>query len=222
MKICAISDLHGTLPKIEKCDILLIAGDITPHRFAEAWILKDFIKWINDLPCTHVIAVWGNHDFIGYNYPDIEKTLGKKTKQKIEFLNNETTTIYDDIGNSISIFGSPWCHIFGNWAFMISDNMLQVMYDKMPKTCDIVLTHDAPAIGDIGVITQGRHAGENAGNKVLAEIIKSRNVKYSISGHIHSSNHTLETKKGSNTKFATVSILDENYNHVYEPLYFEI
>ena len=30
MKICAISDIHGYLPKMEECDVVCICGDILP------------------------------------------------------------------------------------------------------------------------------------------------------------------------------------------------
>lgn len=225
MKIGAIADLHGTLPTIEPCDVLLIAGDIAPLDIQtkpvalEMWLRSEFVNWVKNLPCEHVITVWGNHD---YPQPAIEEVLSELTKGKIEFLNNVYTNVM--VGDeSITIWGSPWCKIFFNWSFNATDEKLEEYYSKMPKNCDIVLTHDSPAAGDMGVITEGSNKGHNAGNKVLAKYIKDRQPKYAISGHIHSSNHNLTTKRGyGQTKFATVSILDENYQHSYKPLYFEV
>lgn len=106
---------------------------------------------------------------------------------------------------------------------MANDERLQEYYSTMPKFCDIVITHDAPAAGDLGTITEGFQKGVKAGNKVLAKIIKEKQPQIALSGHIHSSNHKLEKKKGfGNTLFATVSLVSENYQPIYEPLYFEI
>ena len=71
--------------------------------------------------------------------------------------------------------------------------------------------------------TEEFQKGVKAGNKVLAKIIKEKQPQIALSGHIHSSNHKLEKKKGfGNTLFATVSLVNENYQPIYEPLYFEI
>lgn len=67
-KICVLSDLHGHLPRIESCELVLLAGDIVPLNIqfdnAEStlWFLDEFTKWIDSLPCDEVIMIAGNHD----------------------------------------------------------------------------------------------------------------------------------------------------------------
>lgn len=235
MKITAISDIHGLLPEISPCDVLLICGDIVPLDIqsstpkSEMWLGGEFAQWINNLPCQHVIAVWGNHDFIGMHMGDntlgkqrFDICLGKPTKYKIEFLDgNYTNVIVGD--EEITIWGSPWCKPFGTWAFMMEEESLIDRYKSMPKNCDIVITHEAPKIGKMGLIQQGPNTGFKAGTKVLTDIIKDRQPKYALSGHIHSSEHKLSQYKGAgDTLFATVSLLDEQYKHTYQPLTFDI
>ena len=76
IKIAAISDLHGTLPKIDECDLCLIAGDIIPldiqnnRTSSIVWLFKTFLPWVNQLPCKEVFMVAGNHDReLEKNYP---------------------------------------------------------------------------------------------------------------------------------------------------------
>ena len=54
MKIVAMSDLHGYLPEIPACDLLLIAGDICPlgnHKpaFQAEWLDTTFRRWLESL-----------------------------------------------------------------------------------------------------------------------------------------------------------------------------
>lgn len=223
--ICAVSDLHGNLIDIPKCDILLIGGDIIPldiennNVFGQMWFAGAFTRWVNDLPCQQVIAVAGNHDRCLQDCPLILENLYRATRHKIEFLENTYTTVCTD-DDIIKIWGSPWCKKFGNYAYGAENESLLYYYSLMPEKCDIVLTHDAPYIGDCGKITEGPNKGTNIGNKILAKQVKEKLPIVHIFGHVHSSNHNLESKRGIGTKFACVSILDEDYKVKYKPLMF--
>ena len=70
MKICAISDLHGYLPKdLPESDLLLIAGDIMPLRFqsnmarSKEWLEKEFKQWCKEQETYEIVLIGGNHDF---------------------------------------------------------------------------------------------------------------------------------------------------------------
>ena len=59
MIICAVSDLHGQLPDIPKCDLLLIAGDVCPvtnHSldFQEHWLDTEFRWWLKKIPAKKI------------------------------------------------------------------------------------------------------------------------------------------------------------------------
>jgi Icc-related predicted phosphoesterase len=61
---------------------------------------------------------------------------------------------------------------------------------------------------------------EHIGNKPLQEAIIKAHPKYHVSGHLHSCDHALIDYNG--IKHANVSILDEQYQPVYTPLYIDV
>ena len=76
MRIVALSDQHGFLPEIPRCDLLIIAGDICPDGFGQqfamdapelqkAWFDHTIRPWLARAPATRTILTWGNHDWCG-------------------------------------------------------------------------------------------------------------------------------------------------------------
>ena len=96
---------------------------------------------------------------------------------------------------------------------------LRKYYDLIPEGLDILISHDAAYINDMGMIFMGPYRGENAGNKILAEYVKKVKPALYFCGHIHSGNHRFEEIDG--TKCANVSIMNEDYNPSHFPLVFE-
>lgn len=226
MKITAVSDLHGNLIDIEKCDILLICGDISPLDIQKdyiqmtKWFFNDFYNWICNLPCEYVILTTGNHDFW------FEKFIKENVIylwNKLTILINGMTEIFYGIKH-IKIFGTPYCKTFGNWAFMPGNDKLDSLYNNIPENIDILICHDSPLIGYVGNIMEQADKtypnGVPAGNPYLANAIFDKKPKYVLSGHIHSGDHELKDYEG--IKCANVSILDESYNKAYKPLTFNI
>lgn len=230
MKIIALSDLHGYLPEtVEPCDLLLICGDITPLRIqrnipqSEKWLKTEFAEWVNNLPCKSVVMVGGNHDFALFNmYHDMFKQssiLSKPTDGKLIILDNEEIGYYFE-DSEYTIWGTPYCKQFGNWAYMYEPETLKEAYATMPENCDIVLTHDAPKMLGLGEIHSGAWAGTDAGNPWLADEILRKHPKYVFCGHIHSGEHNLQMI--DDIRLANVSIMDETYQPTYNPLILEI
>ena len=233
MNIAVTSDLHGCLPEIKQCDILLICGDIMPLEIqrdfyrSEFWIRSSFAEWINNLPCDQVIMVGGNHDYYleTIEEDDIKKyeSLYKPTKGKLEVLYNKECVVSSENDDTIKIWGTPYCQIFGNWYFNKSPEILKKAYSTMPKGCDIVISHDSPKVGKYSTILQGWQTGKDCGNPYLAKEIKEKTPRYCFAGHIHSAEHNLGTYRGyGKTKFANVSYLDESYYPSYDILYLNI
>lgn len=238
IKVIGISDLHGYLPVItEDFDLLLIGGDICPahshyYWFQREWLSTEFAKWVMGLPfkdeASKVVFIGGNHDeYLDQEpnpnkgdfssiYTDIIKPCGGR----LVYLEDDEYTFESQDGETLKIYGTPWCKIFGNWWFMRNDGLLEKTFDAIPEGLDILLTHDAPAIPPYGYITQGPWKGTDAGNKILAKYIKLKKPKYAWHGHIHSSPGEVQEIDG--TKICCLSIMDENYDPVHPIHIFEI
>lgn len=231
MKICILSDLHGFLiDGIQPCELVLICGDIVPLRMqrnkpqCEKWLKTEFADWIKSLPCEKVVFVAGNHDFVFENreFMWVNSIITFPTEGKAVYLDNSHFDYLSNDGKVYRIYGTPACHIFGNWAFMYSDEKLKELYQNIPGNCDILISHDAPKLNNCGLVPPNMwHSTPiDAGNEVLASAILDKKPKYAFCGHIHEGNHQL-TDIGA-TKIANVSILDDAYDISYEPLYLDI
>lgn len=226
IKICCISDLHGQFPEyIDSCDILFICGDIVPLRIQEdiprsfKWFKKEFIPWLQSLPAEQIYMVAGNHDFFMQNEHQVKECLLNKN---ITVLYNESAEYLSPDGTLYTIWGSPNCHSFGNWAFMFSDEYNKSIYEKMPENLDFLITHDAP-YGRNDILLQEECLwadGSHIGNYPLTEIIEEKKPKYHFTGHLHSTDHELKDYDGTLT--ACVSLLNEDYKMIYKPLYLEV
>lgn len=225
MRICAISDLHGDLIEIEPCDLVLICGDSVPLNIQSSskrtlkWYSTKFKSWAESLPCEKVLFIAGNHE-LGFRGHQIIYEKLFNPENKITYLCNTKYT-YKHKDKEYRIFGTPYCQKFGDWAFMYSSSVLWDLYDKIPENLDILVTHDAPyEYGDILLQEDCPWAdGTHIGNKVLLGAIQRKQPVLQFNGHLHSCSK--DPIKIGNTTHYNVSVKDEKYQLVYNPLYID-
>lgn len=226
MKIVAISDLHGYLPEdIEPCELVLICGDISPlkiqgfNTLMREWIIEIFKPWCESLPCDKVIFIAGNHDFyLNSNHNFIKEQFSND--DKVTYLCNESYIYTSKEGKNYNIFGSPYCKVFGNWAFMRNDEILTELFSEIPENLDILITHDTPyGYSDICLEAPWTNY-EHIGNIPLRDAILEKSPAVSLSGHLHSASH--EWIRIGNTKHINCSIKNEQYEPVYDYIVFDL
>jgi Icc-related predicted phosphoesterase len=236
IKIASTADIHGILDfKFPEVDILTISGDICPVHSSHHpttqyyWIENKFIPWcyelINSKKTKHICFCGGNHDFIFEKILKFPETYHITWPDNVHYLCDSKIEI-----EGINIYGTPRTPIFGNWAFMSSEEVLSNYFSAIPNDLDILLSH-GPAYGLNDTITQypiGPSFGDpHIGSKSLKEHIKRVKCKWLISGHIHSANHNIEKYyyDHDNMEYINcinVSLVDEEYVPIYSPFVFSI
>lgn len=222
MKICSLSDIHGSFIDIPECDVLCIAGDIVDlnnQRSIDAsrhWWYNRFTNWVNRLPCKKVIITPGNHDFFledAYNkgyYNELKQDLSVRTNGKLVILIDEQYTY-----EGIKFYGCPYIRPISfqksRWAFEdkgvnvgeidpdtgeenTSDEVI-THYNKIPNDIDILITHDSPFK-----------------NKLLGNVAKHKIAHFY--GHWH------EGPELRKSGYYNCSLLTDMYNNKdnYEPI----
>jgi Icc-related predicted phosphoesterase len=212
----AISDLHGRLPHIEDCDLLLIAGDICPDHYVGKekryalddvgaawqvqWLHTEFRPWLFDLMRRGIEAVGiaGNHDF-----------AFERRRRWVEALKLPWTYLLDETYESLAgpvIYGTPWVPGLPRWAFYASESGCHARSEAIPKGIDILMSHGPP----LGYrdLTSPRFGSMNAGDIYLITACERVQPKLLVCGHIHEG-HGYERMFG--TTVYNVSYVDENY-----------
>lgn len=203
MKVALTSDLHGHLPKIPDCDILVIAGDICPivshsFNFQERWLLSDFKDWIGGID-AEVVIIAGNHDFVMQERPHVPKSL------PVHYLCDSGKEVL-----GLKFYGMPWTPEFGGWAFNAGDIAMELMCDGIPSGLDFLITHGPPS-NNLGMTV----SGVDAGSRHLEIAINRAKPKYHVFGHIHECGGMKESYW--NDKHQHISYNVAYLDHKYQP-----
>lgn len=205
MQVVAVSDLHGHLPPIPPCDLLLIAGDVCPSRdhdlqFQKQWLYGSFTAWLLTVPAEKIIGVWGNHDLVAEK-EEIDLPWTVLTDQMTEY-------------QGLRIYGLPWTREFFDWAFMLPEVELDKKYEAIPD-CDIIVSHGPPfSCGDY--VPRSR---ENVGSRAFAKRISEIQPRLAVFGHIHEGR---EHSVYHDMHVANVTLVDEHYRPAHKPMEFTL
>lgn len=209
-KIIATSDLHGHLPEIPECDILIIAGDVCPmysHAVQDQyeWLDTNFRLWLSELPVDYIFGIAGNHDFVFEKWPDRVEALTLPW----DYYKDEAVTV---AGNKL--WGSPWVPNLARWAFHNTDEGLDARMAEIPEDVDIVVSHGPPfGFRDYTVPKFGSvHAGFPGTNDML-ERVKPIAL---VCGHIHEGYGTEPHPSGA--WVYNVAHQTENYDAINSPI----
>jgi len=210
MRIAATADLHGHLPRVPHCDVLVIAGDVTPAidhdvRRQAQWLDTEFRSWLEAAPCGHVIGIAGNHDFVFERAPELVPGTLPWT-----YLQDASSTV-----DGVTFWGSPWTPWFFDWAFNapkgdVEETFLRGIYDAAPDAADVLVIHGPPSgYGD------RTSRGQLVGSFAELELVDRVRPRLTLYGHIHEGRGQWTRDA---TTMANVAAVDLEYQLVDEPI----
>lgn len=186
VKVFACSDLHEfDIEELDPsgADVAILAGDIheCPRGRGDKirkddeikeqvrWVEQHFLPWCGKYPQTQFVVVAGNND----------KFVRDPSNPLLRLPDDSNVHYLQDSGivlKGLKIWGSPW----------VKDHDLRDALERMPDDVEILVTHQTPAIK--GSYIAGKPE-KNMGSKELASVIKNKQPKVCVCGHVHAKEH---------------------------------
>jgi hypothetical protein len=232
MRIVAVSDLHGFLPDISPCDLLIVAGDVCPDRFGpfvaiqhphqqQAWFDRNIRPWLAAAPAAHKLLTWGNHDWCGQACSFRSDSPAHAESTDLQILIDEGATVPrgDSAGGSVSVWATPWSNTFMRWAFMKRPHELAQIYAAIPVGVDVLVSHQPPLGHGDRTFNLDSGRVDHVGSRELLDAIERVRPKVVICGHVHGGFGRYEYQ---GVPIFNVSVVDEKYRLVNPPTVIEL
>jgi Icc-related predicted phosphoesterase len=210
VKLALLSDLHGNLPDVPDSDVIVIAGDICPdndHTIRDNdacaalqydWLKTKWVPWAQ--ACNReIVAIWGNHDFIGQTAGLVDEL--RKDVSGLSWLHG-----WGDYACAcgITFQGHPFVHNLHRWAFNLDDDKLAKL-DGMLGKADVWVTHGPPYGHCDKVAGTMLFGGDpHVGSKSLVGPLADKQPRLHVCGHIHEA-------RGVSGRTHNVSFVDMMY-----------
>mmetsp|Transcript_132340 Transcript_132340/g.197196 ORF Transcript_132340/g.197196 Transcript_132340/m.197196 type:complete len:389 (+) Transcript_132340:122-1288(+) len=186
-RIVCMSDTHGKHREIHlpAGDLLIHGGDFT--KSGEPGNIRDLDRFFGEAHFEEIICIAGNHDmtmhpeFYDRNWERFHKQKFQSSKTRFDnctYLEDASCTTR----NGLDVYGSPWSPVFFDWAFNLDRGApIREMWDKIPDTTDLLITH-GPPLGRGDLTNEKIRAGCYDLLIAVQERVKPR---LHIFGHIH-------------------------------------
>jgi Icc-related predicted phosphoesterase len=178
MKICMISDTHEMHSKVNipPCDVLIHAGDITGRGALEK--LSAFNAWGKALMEEGIvkqdfICIAGNHDLS----LETNKARAEHQLKDLTYLNNNSAFVGKE---RYHVYGIPETLRFCDWAFNVTEEVIEDKLEAVPDNVDILVIHGPP-----WTVLDMNKEGTSCGSYALLTWIKKAQPKLVVCGHIH-------------------------------------
>lgn len=216
MIIDCIGCLHGSRPKLQGGDILIVTGDHTATDSSQEHI--QFQIWLHDQKYKKKIVIAGNHD-------NHLKELGfDSLKRQYEEMGE---TYLCDSGTEfqgLKIWGSPWSSWFKGinpkckaFTYLTQEYHYDKHIHRIPVDTDILITHE-PAFGILDGIPQEDGSLYHVGSQALFNWLKYvARPKLHVFSHIHEAYGQEEyfvTHRDKMMISVNCSIMNEKYKPV--------
>jgi Icc-related predicted phosphoesterase len=204
--IVCVSDLHEHLVEVPRCDLLLIAGDVSfafkgDLAAKQAFLLGEFKDWLEDAPGDEIVLVAGNHDqsIEAYGLPD---------GLRCHYLQDAQVELF-----GLLIWGTPWQPWFHDWAFNAprhdGEIFLASKFDAIPDDTDIVVAHGPPrGYGDLAPRPGGH---EHVGSTAMTATLERVRPRLMVCGHIHPG---YGRYRRGETEIVNAALVDDRYRPV--------
>ncbi|THC90863.1 hypothetical protein EYZ11_009676 [Aspergillus tanneri] len=194
-RLVCVSDTHAYTPseagfRLPAGDVLIHAGDLTNQGSKSE--LRKTMGWIAaaDFEVKIVIsAFYAEHGWKFHNQhledPQECIEIVTRASPSIVFLRHQSALVrlaQPNGPNTIfKVFGSPYCHSPGTWAFGYEPAHAAALWDNIPLDTDIVVTHTPPhSHCDSG-------AAGARGCKALRRALSKVRPLLVVCGHVHES-----------------------------------